>query len=194
LAAERALLDAIRGAATLEDFKQRLERDRLDLAAARALVQDKETARVAHFDALAEPVRARTSRAVLQAAEQATSVQQLVQLVSEAEQRGQLELAADAPYASFADEVLKLEALDVRRLAQVPSQWRAEDDAALQEERASHRAHFEAHTLPRAKQWSPTWRLEASKFHEPRHRRLVPVPDDVFARRVAEYVALLGGN
>lgn len=194
LAAERAILEAIRGAPNLEAFRERLVTGKLDLAAAQALVQDQELARAAHYDALGEPVRARLARDAAQAAAYATTVAALHEAVSAVHTRGAIELSADGPYARFTSEWKVLEDLEVLRTAVVPARWKAEDETTVRETVAQQRAAFRERTLPRLREWNAGWHLEARQFSEPRHRRLAPVPDATFARRVAQYVELLEGK
>jgi hypothetical protein len=193
--AERALCDALREALRLEDFRERLRRDRLELRCAIARVRDTAMAEATFYEEIAEPVRAEPHREVLRAldAQRFDDVQQLTRVVNEIHVRWQVEISRDEMLRSdFWNDWKVLEDLECEEVAEVPARWREERARRAADTRARAAAHWREHWLPGVRRRIPDYTPDWDALWAKRHRRCFPVPDDVLAQRLAEHPRLLG--
>ncbi len=192
--AERLLYEAIRDCARLEDFRTVVETGKPELHCAIARTLDQAAARAEHFRALAEPVRARGNEEILAAAGAATDVNDLLRIVGEIELRNRLELTVDGFVDLFAADLEILEDLEVDAaiIDQVPDEWRREITTNIAEIEARGRELYRSHTREEARKWAPGWELDHALVWEERHRRKIPEPDAVVARRIEQHRRYLG--
>ncbi len=195
LAAEQAMFDAISTAPDMASFGQRVHREQLPLACAIARAQDVHTAEANFWQQRNEPVRAAPHLEILQAieAERPSTVQDLVTLVTTISDRWNLRISDDEMLRDDVWNDFKiLEDIEAYRVAQVPPAWAAERAQHAQRELDRGREHFEEVTLPERRKFVPDWQPDHQALHEPRHRRLFPVADDVLQRRLDNHREYLG--
>jgi hypothetical protein len=193
-AAERRLADAIRGCARLDDFRAVIETERPEQQCAIARVLDQAAARAAHFRAMEEPVRARGHEQILATAGQARDVAELTSRVNDLLRQNSLEVTVDGFVAMFHGDWKVLEDLEVDAaiLDQVPAEWRAELAAGIADAERRGRELYANHTRVEHRKWAPGWDLDHAQVWEPRHRRLIPEPDEIVARRIEQHRRYLG--
>lgn len=191
-ASEKALYDAIAGAADLNDFKTRLEAGNLANKNAHALVKDQETARLRHYREINEPIRAKESERILAVIDSFTQVMDMITATNEIRQKVSLEISVDGFIDYFYSDFLALENLEVEQKADIPSFWKKEAEENAREMVEDARALYNETTLPRAREWDPHWKFNHDLVWEDRHRRVIPVKDETIRRRIAEHKAYLG--
>lgn len=191
-ASEKALYDAIAGAADLNEFKARLEAGNLANKNANALVKDQETARLKHYREINEPIRAKEPERILEVIDSFTQVMDMITATNEIRQKVSLEVSVDGFVDQFYADFLVLENLEVERKADVPSSWKGEIEENIRETIADGRELYNETTLPRAREWQADWKLDHEQVWEDRHRRVIPVKDETIRRRIAEHKAYLG--
>jgi hypothetical protein len=192
--AERRLYEAIRGCARLEDFRTVVETQKPELACAVARTLDQAAARAEQFRALAEPVRARGPEEILAAAAGAADVVQLVSLVGEIMTRNSLAITVDEFVDRFGGDFKILEDIEVDTaiVDQVPGEWKPELAEGIADNLDRGRQHYQKHTRPQAQKWAAGWELDHAQVWEERHRRKIPEPDAVVARRIEQHRRYLG--
>lgn len=187
-AAERALYEAIRTAPDLAAFRERLERDQLEVACAVARVRDQATARAALYDELDEPVRAGPEKAILALLDQRTftDVQSLTEAVGAIEGEWRARIAADETLIEeFWGDWKILEDIEEREQAIVPHAWHPERLESVAKERRTGAEHYHQHTLPETRKFVPDYQPDYQALGETRHRRKMPVADAIIHRRIA---------
>lgn len=187
-AAERALCDALRSAPTLEAFRERLEREKLEVACAVARVRDQATARAALYDELEEPVRAGPEKAVLALLDSRafTDVQSLTEAVGAIEGEWRQRIAADETLIEelWSDWKI-LEDVEECEQAIVPHAWHPERLERAARERRTGAEHHHQVTLPETRKFIPDYQPDYQALWQVRHRRKMPLADLIVQRRIA---------
>ncbi|MFL6156449.1 MAG: hypothetical protein ACJ72D_10175 [Marmoricola sp.] len=191
--AEARLADAVEQATSMADLQQRILAGGLALACGTALAGDQARARAALFARTAEDVHARGPAEVLAGLDQVADSAGLVALGSGAAQREAQAVTVDELTRLWTSALTDLENIEVWRTARVPDRWRSELDGHVAEATASARDAWRR-TTQAAAQHSPGWRLDDDTARAPRHRRLVPVPDEAFEARLAEHRRIVRGE
>ncbi|OHD54685.1 MAG: hypothetical protein A2Y33_02575 [Spirochaetes bacterium GWF1_51_8] len=189
--AELNMLAAFEGCEKLEDFKSRV--GDLPLKCAIALVKDQETARLAFYEEINEPIKAKYSRLIIEAADKVTNVYELTETVSNLMSKMNLELAVDGFAGNLYFDFTWLENMEENTTIQVGEPWKSECRKHAQEDINEHRKLFNEVTLPRAREWDPNWKMNYDLVWEDRHRRKIPAPDAVVKQRIEEHKRYLGG-
>ncbi len=117
----------------------------------------------------------------------------LASLTGGAEQRAGQAVTADELTRLWTMSLAALENIEVWRTARVPGRWRGELDGYVADAEKAERAAWAGVTAD-AEQHQPGWRLKDAVAREPRHRRLVPMPDAAFERRLAQHRAVARGE
>jgi hypothetical protein len=190
-AAERAMLEAIETAADLNEFRDRLFAGNLHVKVAVALVKDQEAARLRHFRAIEETVRARGPENILKTVSQMEStISDVMDLTSEVNRildANRIEIAVDLLVDHFWSDFTAIENIEVAERADVPDRWKAEHRSAAEADRAKGRQLWQEIDLPAAKEWDPNWKMNYALLSETRHRRKLPFPDSTLSRRIEDH-------
>jgi hypothetical protein len=190
-AAEQAMADAVDAAASIDDL--RTTAIELSLAMGHALARDQARARAAVYAATDEVVRAQGPAEVLAGIDTAADAPALASMLSAIEQRTGTAVTIDELTRLWAMSLTTLENVEVWRTAQVPDRWRTELAGHATEALAAERAGW-AEVVTQARQHQVGWTFDPAVARAERHRRLVPVTDQTFERRLAEHGPLVRGE
>jgi hypothetical protein len=185
-AAEAALADAVAQATSMADLQQRVVGGELALACGKALARDQAAARAEVYARCAETVRAQAPAEVLAGVDGVGDAAALAALTSGAEQRAGQAITVDELARLWSLSLPALENIETWQTARVPDRWRRELDRFAAEATHAEREGW-ASVNAQAQQHAAGWRLDDARAREERHRRLVPVPDEAFARRLAQH-------
>ena len=188
-AAEQALAEAVDTSASMAQMQERVVGGGLSLRCGQALAQDQAAARAALFARTGDDVRAQAPAEVLANLGSVTDAAALASLGSGAEQRAQQAVTVDEITRLWTMYLTALESIEVWRHARVPDRWRSELDRDAAEAAEMARGAW-AEVVAAARQHQPGWAFDPNTARAPRHRRLVPMPDEPFEARLAEHVRL----
>ncbi|MDP3065491.1 MAG: hypothetical protein Q8N08_02035 [Methanobacteriaceae archaeon] len=190
---EKELYEAIRDSESLEDFGRKLEEENLAVKNAIALVKDQETARKKMYQDMNEDVRLRAPVRILEIVDSVESDMDLVTRVSEIETGVSKEISVDLFTDNFYYDFLILEEIEVHQTAEVPDEWKKQINQEYSEEIiASGRKEWQEIVLPQARGWDPDWNFDFNLVGEKRHRRKIPVPDEVVKKRLEQFKTYRG--
>lgn len=184
---EKALYDAISAVSDLKDFKTKLEEGNLAVENAIALTKDKETAFKELYNKLKEFIRAQSSEEILEKIDEAKTDQDVVNIVTDIEQKNSIKISIDLFTDEFYSDFKVLEDIEVWGKAEVPDVWRKEINENIQDDIAKGRKQWGEDILPNNRNWDPDWNFDYDLIWEDRHRRLIPVPDDVVKKRIGQH-------
>ena len=194
-AAERALFEAISTASSIEEFGERVKQGKLNIKCAIALVRDQETARANLYKELEEHVRAGSSLEILQKLDSIETVEDLNTMVTDVETRWHGRIAADeTTVPEFWGDWKILEDIECDEKAQVPEQYRPERQKAVEEEIRRGTQTWNQETIPNMRKFVPDYEYGWDLLWETRHRRLIPVSDDVLKRRIEDHKRYVGAK
>ena len=181
---EKALYEAMNSCTELIQFKEKI--GDLNIKNAIALVQDQASARLQHYTQLQESKRALGPQWQLERIGGATNETEVVTIASECEQESMIEISVDG----FIDHVWgslipALEKLDVARNAQYPSKYESVRQADIQKLEQYLRDEIKD-IENQAGNWKPGWKLDLEVVWEHRHRKNIPLSDDVLRKRLNE--------
>jgi len=185
------MADTVDAAASIEDLQATAVE--LSLAMGHALARDQANARAAVYAETAETVRAQGPAEVLAAVGSATDAPALASLLAAIEQRTGIAVTVDELTRLWATSLTTLENVEMWRTAQVPERWRAELETYATEAIAGEREVW-AQVEAEGGRHQPGWSFDPDVARAERHRRLVPVADAVFERRLAEHGSLVRGG
>lgn len=186
--AEEALCGAMEGCQTLEEFKDRIG-DKNEKVAV-ALVKDQETIRKEGYHQLQEPIRAKASERILAQADQANTAQEIITLVMEETNKNSVEISMDEAVRVFNDWKV-LEDHRISTEAEVPDKWKAKQQQSAQDAAMSVMHTYED-LEKNNDSWESGWKMNFDLINEPRHRRFLPVPDEVVQARIQQTKNILG--
>ena len=189
--AEAALADAVDAATSLADLLQ--SAGTLALACGKALATDQANVRLALYRRTADDVRAQAPAEVLASITAVGDAAALASLTGGAEQRAGQAITADEITRLWSMSLTTLENVEVWQQARVPQRWRAELDRYASDAIRGEREVW-TQVVAEARQHQADWRFDADVARAPRHRRLVPVPDDAFEARLTEHGRLVRGE
>ena len=190
LKAEQAMYEAMASCVTLDDFRTKI--GDLPLKCAIALVKDQETARLALYEEIHEPIKAKYARLMIETAENVKSVGELTEAMTNLGVKQGLEESVDGFAGNLYFDFTFLENMEENTTIEVGEPWKSECAGYAQEDIESHRKLFNENTLPRAREWDPHWKMNYDLVWEDRHRRKIPVPDAVVKRRIEEHKRWMG--
>jgi len=191
-AAEQTLAQAVETSASMAEMQQRIVGDGLSLRCGIALAQDQAAARAALYARTGDDVRAQAPAEVLANVNAVTDAAALASLGSSAEQRAQQAVTVDELTRTWTMNLTALENIEVWQRARVPERWRSTLDEYAAEGAQLARDAWK-HVSAEAQQHQAGWRVDPTVARAPRHRRLVPMPDQPFEQRLAEHVRLVDG-
>lgn len=189
---EKAFCDALESAASIEEFGDIVNKEKLPLKNMLALIRDKETARLTLNREIKEPIRAKSSEIILGILDAAESDMQLIGDINHIENKVNAEVSLDMMHDAFFIDFPMLENIEVWRNAEIPDEWKKENEEyikeALQNERKAWREDF----LPAAHNIDPNWNFNIDAIWEARHRRVIPFPDEIIKKRLEQFKELKG--
>ena len=185
---EKALFDAVSGIEKLDDFREIMETQKLHVKNAIALVKDKSIAEKNAFTEMKEFIRARAAERILEVIDSMQSDMELVKTCSQIEAGVVIEISIDQMVSFLYIDFLAMENVISWENAEVPSEWKNEINVEWPAEtRASLKKIWEETTIPKARYWDPEWKLNYDLLWEDRHRRLIPVPDEVLQKMIEQH-------
>jgi hypothetical protein len=186
-AAEAAMLEAISTAANLEEFGERLRANKLDLACAIARVRDHAIAEANFYTEIESHVRAKPHLEILETLDNTTydNVQDLITMASEVQTRWNLPIARDETLLpTFWNDWKIMEDIESDEQAVVPERWHQERREAVAYELERGTKHFSEVTLPETRKFHPDYTPDYDLLWETRHRREIPLADDIVTLRI----------
>jgi hypothetical protein len=190
-AAEKAMSEAIDAATSFEDF--RAKAIELSMAMGHALARDQARARLAVYEETAETVRAQGPAEVIAGIDQATDAPALASLLSAIEQRTQIAVTVDELHRIWSMSLVALENVEMWQTAEVPDKWRRDLEKFASDALKSEREVWQQ-IVKEGQQHQPGWTFDPAVASAERHRRRVPVADEVFAQRLSEHGSLVRGE
>ena len=182
---EKALFEAMNSCNELIEFKDKI--GDLNVKNAIALVKDKETARLKHYEELQETVRALGPKFNLERVPAATSDMDLVEIATKADHEAMILISVDLMTDHFySDIVPSLETLDMLKHVEGCEKYQSDIDYSISEEIKSIREGVQK-LEENAQSWQEGWVFNPDLIWEFRHRRKIPLPDEVLTKRLNEY-------
>jgi hypothetical protein len=168
----------------LIEFKDKI--GDLNIKNAIALIKDQETARLAHYTALKEDIRALGPTWILEKIDSATDANDVVTISMEMDQKASIAITIDGFMdAVWTDLIPSLETLEVMEKAVIPSRYESDRQSQLAEIKAGIKSTI-ADLHNQARDWEPGWRLNLDLLWEFRHRKKIPLTDEVLQKRINE--------
>jgi len=190
---EKELYDAIANSKDLEEFGRKVEEGNLAVENAIALVKDQETARKNLYQELKEKIRLHAPLRILDVVDTVTTDTELVNSVSEIEGEVNVEITLDLFTDQIYHDLMILEEIEVYQKAEVPDEWKNEINQEHPQDLIDQgRKDWMDHVLPNAQQWDPHWQYDFDLIWEDRHRRLIPIPDQVLKKRIEQFKSYRG--
>lgn len=190
---EKELYEAIANSKDLEEFGRKVEEGNLAVENAIALVKDQETARKNLYQELKEQIRLHAPLRILDVVDTVTTDTELVNSVSEIEGEVNVEITLDLCTDQIYHDLMILEEIEVYQKAEVPDEWKKEINQEHPQELIDQgRKDWMDHVLPNAQQWDPHWQYDFDLIWEERHRRLLPIPDQVLKKRIEQFKSYRG--
>jgi hypothetical protein len=183
-----ALYQAIANSKNLEEFGQKVENEQLALKSAIALVKDKETARMNFYQDLNEEIRSHAPLRILEFVDSVKTEAELINTVTEIEGEVNIEITLDLFTQEISHDLMMLEEIEVYQNAEVPEEWKEEINHDYPQELIDQgRKDWVEMVVPNAQQWDPHWKFNLDLIWEERHRRLIPIPDEILKKRVEQF-------
>ena len=181
-AAEKALSDALQSCSKLEEFKDKMG-NKNELCAT-ALTLDQAEYRMRVFTELKETVRAKGEAQILKVCEPIENVTQLIQTSVDIMLENSKEISEDTMAVGFFKGVIfQLERIDAYDQAEVPAEYQSKMKQWAEDERKSIRDGHKSH-VEETRKFHPNYTFKTELLWEHRHRRLIPLPDDVLTKRI----------
>lgn len=190
---EKELYEAIANSKDLEEFGRKVDEGNLAVENAIALVKDQETARKNLYQELKEKIRLHAPLRILDVVDTVTTDTELVNSVSEIEGEVNVEITLDLFTDQIYHDLMILEEIEVYQKAEVPDEWKNEINQEYPQDLIDQgRKDWMDHVLPNAQQWDPHWQYDFDLIWEDRHRRLIPIPDQVLKMRIEQFKSYRG--
>lgn len=190
---QNALYQAIAASKNLEEFGQKVEEEQLSLKSAIALVKDKETARKNFYQDLKEEIRSHAPLRILEIVDSVKTEAELVNTVTEIEGEVNIEITLDLFTQEISHDLMMLEEIEVYQNAEVPDEWKKEINQDYPQELIDQgRKDWVEMVVPNAQRWDPNWKFNLDLIWEERHRRLIPIGDEVLKKRVEQFKTYRG--
>ncbi|MGC9517153.1 MAG: hypothetical protein ACP5C3_05585 [Methanomicrobiales archaeon] len=185
---EKALYEAITSSKDLEEFGHKVEEGNLAVKNAIALVKDQEKARENQFKEMKEYVRLKAPQKILEIIDSVQSDMELVEKISEIEAKVNIEISLDLMTDYFYNDFSILEEIEVYSSAEVPEKWHEDLNNRYPQEMISlGRESWIKDVLPSVIDWDPNWKFDFDLIWQERHRRLIPIKDEIVNRRVEQF-------
>ncbi|CDG65328.1 MAG: hypothetical protein PWQ15_962 [Methanobacterium sp.] len=156
-------------------------------------MKDKETARKKFYQDLNEQTKLHAPVKILEVVDSVKSEAELVNTVNEIESEVNIEIILDHFTQAIIDDLMMLEEIEVYQTREVPEEWRKEINhdyphELIDQERKDRVEHVE----PNARHWDPQGKFNPDLIWEERHRRLIPIQDEVLKRRIEQFKTYRG--
>ncbi|UKN01156.1 hypothetical protein K6119_15610 [Paracrocinitomix mangrovi] len=185
---EKALFEAMNSCNELIEFKDKI--GDLNIKNAIALVIDKETARLKHFEELQETVRALGPKFTLERIGNASTDIEVAQIATEAEHEAMILISVDLMIDHFYSDIIpRLETLQMLKTIEGAEKYQSDIDYSIQEEIRLIKENVQL-LEDNAQNWQQGWKFNPDLVWEFRHRRKIPLPDEVLQKRMNEYKTL----
>ena len=181
---EKALSEAMDSCQELIEFKDRI--GDLNIKNAIALVKDQETARLAHYTALQENIRSLGPTWILEKIDTAADANDVVTISMEMDQKASIAISIDGFIdAVYGDLIPLLENLEVMEKAEIPAQYEQDRQSQVEGIKTDIKSTItDLHN--QAKDWDATWQLNLDLVWEFRHRKKIPLSDEMLQKRINE--------
>jgi len=185
---EKELCEAIANSDNLDEFGRKVEDGNLAVENAIALVKDQETARKKLYQELKEEIRLHAPLRILDVIDTLKTDLELTNTVSEIEGEVSNEIALDLFTEEIYYDLLSLEEIEVFQSAEVPDEWKQEINQDYPQELITMgREDWNESVIPNVHKWDPEWQYNFDLIWEERHRRLIPIPDEVLKKRIEQF-------
>ncbi|MDI6643824.1 MAG: hypothetical protein QME14_02105 [Methanobacteriaceae archaeon] len=88
----------------------------------------------------------------------------------------------------FYNDFSSLEEIEVYRSAEVPEEWQNEINHQYPQKMISlGRESWLKDVIPSVHEWDPEWKFNFELIWQDRHRRLIPVHDEVVTKRIEQF-------
>ena len=182
---EKALSDAMNSCNELIEFKDKI--GDLNIKNAIAMVKDKATARLKHYEELQETVRALEPKYQLERIDAAKTDMDVVEIASKASHEAMILISIDLMVDHFYGDIIpSLETLEMLRTIEGAEKYQSDIDYSISEEIKSIKEGV-VDLEENAQSWQEGWKFSPDLIWEFRHRRKVPLPDSVVEKRLNEY-------
>jgi hypothetical protein len=190
---EKTMFDAISGIEKLEDFREIMETPKLHIKNAIALTKDKNIAENKLYIEIKEYVRAKASEKVLAVIDSMKSDTELVNTVNTIEAECARQTSIDLMAGMFYSDFTVMENIECWGNAVVPDEWKQEINRDWVAEDVKRTREVWINTvLPEARKFAADWDMNYDLLWEDRHRRLIPVPDDIIRKRTDQHKKIRG--
>lgn len=184
---EKELYGAIATASSLDEFGKILNENNLAVKNAIALTKDKETARKKHFEEIKEFIRVKAPVRILEIIDSVKSDTELIKKSNEIESEISIEIAVDLFTDIFYSDFDMLENIEVWQTAEVPDEWKQDLSGWINNALKEGMESWEKNVLPNARNWNPDWTFNFDLIYEDRHRRKIPVSDEIVKKRIEQF-------
>lgn len=182
---EKALSDAMDSCNELIEFKDKI--GDLNIKNAIAMVKDKATARLKHYEELKETIRALEPKFQLERIDQAKTDMDVGEIASEASHEAMILISVDGLLDHFYSDIIpSLETIEMLRNIEGAGNYQSDIDYSIQEEIKSIKEGVQE-LEENAQSWQQGWKFNPDLVWEHRHRRNIPLPDAVLEKRLNEY-------
>lgn len=190
---EKAMYEAIASCNELSEFRGKMENGNLAVKNAIALVKDQETARQKFYEEIKEFIRKKAPDRILEVIDSMQGDIELTSTVSKIDTEVGVLIGIDLFTDQFYYDFTAMENVEVWRNAEVPDEWKNEVNKEWPEDTIKrHRELWEKTTFPNMKHWDPNYKFNFDLIWEERHRRKIPVPDEVVKRRIPQFKEING--
>lgn len=182
--AENNLSNAMQSCSQLEEFKDRL--GNLNQICATALTLDQSEYRARVFTELKEVVRAKGNADVVEKCENIQDVNELIRLSTEILLNNSKDISRDqGTLAFFKSELSRLEQIDIYENTPFPAAYQKDAIESANELKMKVKESL-IDSKKEYQKYHPDFEFEWDKLWEHRHRKLIPLPDDVLTKRINE--------
>lgn len=182
---EKALFDAMNSCNELIEFKDKI--GDLNIKNAIAMVKDKATARLKHYEELKETVRALEPKFQLERIDSAATDMDVVEIASNASHEAMILISVDLMADHFYGDVIpRLETLDMLRHIEGAEKYQSDINHSIQEQINKIKEGVKD-LEDNAQSWQQGWKFNPDLVWEHRHRRVIPLPDAVLEKRLNEF-------
>jgi hypothetical protein len=182
-ASEKALYEAMASCSQLEEFKDKI--GNLNIKNAIALVKDKELARKKNFEQMKETVRAKGPAEILENIDKANDINEVIRISNEIDQKNMVEISVDGFTDVFYDKIKFLEDIEIFEKAVIPDKWKSLQESSKKRAISDLCQRYDDNEKT-AHQWKENWTFDYNLIWEERHRRKIPLSDEIVKRRIEE--------
>lgn len=187
--AEANLSNAMQGCSQLEEFKDRL--GNLNQICATALTLDQSEYRARIFNELQEKVRAKGNSDVVEKCENIQDVNELIRHSTEIFLNNAKDIGKDEGTVTYFKSYLQyLESIDVMENSTFSSSYKSDIAKSCEKEKQDLK-RIAAESLIEYQKYHPDFFYDWDGLWEHRHRKLIPIPDEVLTKRINQLKTIL---